>query len=717
MDESELREYIEHCICLRRDIDHVLEDYKLWKSGWTTYYAVDFSEIFAYVLPYENVENAPIGDSWVNDPVRQFYVLSRFFGRGNVILLEPYAIELRAFFDRLLTKPDEDLKNVLEDSVEKFRQVAERRASRDLLKLAQADRGLNPDEVEKILGFFQEQAPGLVAFVRGADLQPVHRLKRLLRKRVFISLEDVAEEVPLPHRDDVRRVYDRITTLRGVGRAQSNYIDARAIELTRLANLQLQAKTTRILLLTRSRTTMAVVHALSQKPEWEGMKPFVRHPRVFSPKYWPPTDHDDITIADLSLRRESLELFINSTEAFLSSPSEALAEGTVSATLEQVRKDWRDVEALATAFVTDGEMSVRPSTAPASPKRVAKELLDFLRDPERKFYDYVTSRVEQIFGDLRRERELLGVQLNAKVSEATLPGVMYGIEFESPTLRNRVADYGRRWSISFEEAATLYTVAPEEIVNDKEQVNDYERLLAMSVSLGAIRRWAIAERYAEHAMRFGKNQPVHEAQFFQAFCHRKRSRMGESPADSVKRMRAAKKMLDLAENGRKANNCPIDARYLKERAVLYLEWLDLVNVPENQSLREPDTPELKQIEELLRQADSVAGDDAKMKITIYNNFCYLYLNDLPERAADARMYLDELWDALERFGVKDPPSLIDDTVVWGRFKLTLNPERSFLETCNKRLTSIAKGQDLTPGERLTIERHCFEVASALSETA
>ncbi len=713
MVENDLREYIEHCIYLRRDIDHVIEDYELNKSGWTIHWAVDFSEIFAYVLPDKNVEKAPIGDSWVNDPVRQFYVLSRFFGRGSVILPDPYAIELRAFFDRLLAQSYDNLQNVLADSVDKFRQIAGGKDIHRLLNLADAQRGLNPQEVEKTIEFFQEQAPGLVAFARGADLQPVHRLKRLLRKRVFISLEDVAGEMPLPQRDDMRRVYDRITAMRPAASAQSNYIDARAIELIRLANRALRPKHTRIRLLTRSRTTMAVVDALSRRPEWEDVEPFVRHPRVFSPKYWPPKGHDEDSIAELKLRRESLEVFINSTEVFVDGGQ----TGSVPTTLEQVRKEWRDVEALATAFVKDGEMQVGPSNAPASPKVVAKKLLEFLRDPKRKFYEYVTSRVEDIFSELRRERELLAVQLNAEVKSETLPSVIYSIEFQSSTLHGRVAEYGRRWNISFDDAATLYVVGPEEKEKEQEDVDDYERLLAMSVSLGAIRRWAIAERYATYAMQFGKDKLMHEAHFLRAFCHRKNSRSGESPRRIIRRMKAAKGILDLAEKQRKDAGAAIDARYLKERAVLYLEWLDLLSVPENHGLREPETPTLQEIEDLLRQADDAAGDDAKMKITIYNNFCYLYLNALPDRAVDAKHYLDALQHALESYGPKDPPSLIEDTVVWGRFKLTANPERSFLKSCQQRLVSIAKGQDLTPSERETIERHCFDVASAIAGAA
>lgn len=703
MVESDLHEYIEHCIHLRRDIDHVIEDYTLATTGWTTHYAVDFSEIFAYVLPYENVENAPFGDSWVNDPVRQFYVLSRFFGRGEVILPEPYAIELRAFFDRLLMQSYQDLKNVLDESVEKFRRIADGKDSHRVLRLADANRGLRPEEVQATIRFFEEQAPGLVAFARGADLQPVDRLKRLFRKRVFIRIEEKIGEVPLPLRADVRRVYDLIGTVRAHASAQSNYLDARAIEEIRIANHKLQSEQARILLVTRSRTTMAVVDQLSKQPEWRGIKPFVRHPRVFSPKYWPANDHNDESIAELKLRRDSLEVFINSAK-------DAPGEGKVPASLEQIRKEWRDVEALATAFVRDGEMKVGPRNAVASPKRVAKQLLEFLRDPQRKFYEHVTTRVEQIFSELRRERELLAVQLHANVKDETLPSVMYSIEFTSPTLRRRLADYGRRWNISFDEAAALYEVPAE-------QVSDYERLLAMSVSLGAIRRWAIAERYATYAMQFASEVPVHEAHFFRAFCHRKNSRVGESTRRAVARMRAAKELLDTAETQRKADGARIDARYLKERAVLYLEWLDLVKASGNEALREADTPTLETIETLLREADAAAGDDGKMKITIYNNFCYLYLNDLPAREKDARQYLGDLQQALEHYGVKNPPSLIEDTVVWGTFKLAADEERSLLETWHRRLTSLAKGRDLTPGERETLERHYCEVANAIAGVA
>src|SRR4051794_17316597 len=98
MKVRELRTYVKHSQALLRDVDHVIDDYEREKHT-KTWYAVDFSEVFAYVLPYASHERAPFADSWGEDPLRQFYVLSQLFGRGNIVLLEPYAVELRGFFD------------------------------------------------------------------------------------------------------------------------------------------------------------------------------------------------------------------------------------------------------------------------------------------------------------------------------------------------------------------------------------------------------------------------------------------------------------------------------------------------------------------------------------------------------------------------------------------------------------------------------------------
>src|SRR3954468_10065465 len=86
---EELRRYIVHCTAVSRDITHVLEDYEFQKDDNKIEYAVDFSEIFSYALPDKTTERSPMADGWGEDSKLQFFVLSRFFERKNIILPEP----------------------------------------------------------------------------------------------------------------------------------------------------------------------------------------------------------------------------------------------------------------------------------------------------------------------------------------------------------------------------------------------------------------------------------------------------------------------------------------------------------------------------------------------------------------------------------------------------------------------------------------------------
>src|ERR1041385_6643339 len=100
---SDLSGYLRHCREVVRDIDHVLADHELQtKAGWTIHYAADFSEIFGFAHPFKNIPTASLANSWQDDPLRQYHGITIFFHRKNIILLEPYVLELHAHMQELM---------------------------------------------------------------------------------------------------------------------------------------------------------------------------------------------------------------------------------------------------------------------------------------------------------------------------------------------------------------------------------------------------------------------------------------------------------------------------------------------------------------------------------------------------------------------------------------------------------------------------------------
>jgi len=112
--------YIKSSKVIRRDYLDTLDDLRfLYEERGTIYYAVDFSEIYSYVLPGETFrEFMPFsGESEDVAQTRQTLALKLlFFGKPQepLVLLRPYAIELDAFlirsreetfFDTLKTLP------------------------------------------------------------------------------------------------------------------------------------------------------------------------------------------------------------------------------------------------------------------------------------------------------------------------------------------------------------------------------------------------------------------------------------------------------------------------------------------------------------------------------------------------------------------------------------------------------------------------------------
>src|ERR1041385_378361 len=712
---EEIRKYVHHCRALERDIDNVLEDYRVSTATkkWTIHYAVDFSEIFAYVLPEETHETAPFPDGWVTgDRLQQYYILARFFGRQKVILPEPYAVELRSFYDRLVTR---SIVTVLEDmagAVEDMKKLVASADSEEILRLAeeQRARNLSTKEVQKTISFFEKNALLLVASARGVRLEPFERLRRLLAERKFVSLESiVGSKIDL----DERYVEERFNALQrrrgGASHPAASLVDARAIEQIRVANKKLAQQKIAIRLVTRSQHMASVVAESSHLPGWEDVRPFVRHPRIFSAAYLPAAGLTAEFVKLLESRGESLSLFIRTAnDALRQRPGHLDGEHPdeqqqtailtqIRAMIGRIRDDWSNAEQLASTLSADGEQHFKET----DPETIARRLLQFVRE-RQELSKRVRERIRQIFRDARRGLGVLGVRLQSASSETVSHGsIIYPIEFITPALTDEIAGLADLWSVSVAAAEALFEVA------SADGTPDYDLFLALAVSLGAIGSWSIARRYADMAIAQAEADklPAHEAQFFSALCMRKALDESDAPDHVVSQIENAIQRIESAIRIRRQRHpdSSEDPRYLNELAVLKM-W----------ALRSGRTVGREEIENILERVLAVAPLREKLQLQALNNLTYLHLMP-PMNAEKAQHHLRMLEQRLTEKGYTraEWPPFILDTIDYANFRLRRDADVATLKDWLEELRSVVKHAHLSPREKEWVRSHLADIRDAL----
>lgn len=111
---SPLAHYIRDCRSLHKDIGLLIDDlrFQIDKKG-SIYYAVDFSEIHAYIVPEDSAHTMKLltYDDDELAQVIQHRALSRLLLKAprKPLLLEPYLIELKSWIDRIRRKNSKNL--------------------------------------------------------------------------------------------------------------------------------------------------------------------------------------------------------------------------------------------------------------------------------------------------------------------------------------------------------------------------------------------------------------------------------------------------------------------------------------------------------------------------------------------------------------------------------------------------------------------------------
>jgi len=667
---QELKTYAEHCKRLVRDINFVLSDQQLKDAGWTIFYAVDFSEIHSYVYPEPGLEPAPFfQDGWsgrtATDEVliTQFNILQHFFATERpLVLAEPHAVELWSFYyDDLPHLVLPRIADGLMQAIDSVGKSLGSEDSRHIIAIAEnveaSGRSLSDDEINFIIDFFQREAAHLVVFARGGELEPIDRMNDLLENAPFVDLADFVEfDADAIDNAIVEQRYEKLKRYRRNSRVSASFSDALAVEHIRLANQILSKEKKRILLLGRSKNLARILE--EEGDLWEPLGSIARHPRIFSRLYQPTADPK---MPALDRRRASLKLLIASaaTRAWRERAAHTESAGVLGSELdpdlkdliEQIQKEWNITNSLATAL--EKNENIVPRTDHAA---TAARLLEFLRNHERLF-DTAKERIAKLLAQTTRKHEILAFQLQTDPTEMRHGDVKYRFEFKDSNIATVIDRLVDKSLVSWTEATELFAAGLDSTSN-------YERLLAMAVSLGALERWQLAEQAAGRAVLEAEAEGVsaHESHFLKAVAIRKQK-------NTPQRLGLALADLDAAVIERRdAGLSTPDPRYLKEEATIKLIWSRKTLETEGEKYEDVYTPEL--ISDLLKRAMDLAIDQ-KLKVEILNNYCYLYATPPTVDETKARYYLAELEKTLAEWTPdrRSWPSPIRDTVAITHFQL------------------------------------------------
>lgn len=670
---SKIEKYARHCHRLVRDIDHVLQDQQLIREEWTLNYAVDFSEIHSYILP--EAEHRQSIDGWVRaDAVDQFVTLSRFFANQTLILPEPYARELEAFVRALVSQT---ITKELGQLVDTYSASNSQDAVEVQRLAAEAEqRHLTDDEIEKVISFFEHNGIILAARARGGGWNALDRLSALLSRRSFISLEEVTglDSISLDE-SAVRRSFLELESRRR-GHAAANYHDAVVIEQVRAANQ---------LLAPRKQLVLLVTHSIHMADVVDSGYGFVRHPRIFSAMYRPPSgDMADSFLLMLAARREALQLFLVAAQAALGRAENDLPDdrslSTISSMMSRIQEDWSSGENLASTLTGEGEKENEEN---------AFELLRMLRNRDDLVLA-VRGRLAQILHELQRFHSLIGFSLQSESSGGESAGsIPYDIDLEAPVLREHLAAMSKRWTSSLSESLDLLHLLAADAYAE------HDVLLSLAACLGAFGHWPVAAKYADLAVRqFSESgKSAYEAIFFASVCRRK-SVVGLQRSKVSAILREALHLLDECDASRQAK----DPRILHERALLLIALMD-----------EGESVTRDFIASLLHAALAL-DPPSRLRLQILNSRLVFEIRTHGE-AAQALVELQQ--ELSEQFDSRSIwPPLVVDTTIYAAFRLhgTTAPT-IVLQTWLEELRSVSA--ELSPQERVWVDRHLAEINAAL----
>lgn len=752
---EQLKKYVELCELLLEEISQNIKDIQFENNGGKIHYCVDFSEIYSYVYP----QNELFGlDSFLKEDFSNIktkriineYILETIFSCLNreLILLDPYTIELESFIHNLKFRTVNSIFQKAGDTLNQFEEMLNEEDINPIIKLANEikknERKLTTKEIEHCLRFFEKHLKSLIFLMEGISIQPLRRLKMLIEKKCFVNLShdiEVKLDIEANLNDGfANHWFETLNVARKNKRRSASFMDAVAIAIIRKVNDLLKDSGTKIILITQSKNMHKIFTDQLEDGLWDNYGGnILRHPRCFSPYHYPIKGNKLVDLELLHRRKEYLEFFVESVRndkvegKYDSLANEKELQNLLTEVINKLKTDWIRAEAF---YASISESTKYVSGEKSSTEKRVYEILSLLNNTE-EIRDLITKFIDEMELIFEKGNEFLGWVVHSgnhcareivdqMIMLESYPGKQvlasnklssfYSIQFSLEKLRDIMDDMGKQWEISWQDLVRLFREGLRTEIGD-----NYERLLAMSFTLSVLGKWELARKYCEKALTEGKKEmgiTLHEGYYFLAVCFR---RTAQLPSEYKKSL----ELLQEAQNiKKKIKNQPHyeDLRYLAERASVIYYWnkyIEKENGKSGRDVAEEKAPNIKVFLDICKRILEKEFDDRRLWVRIVNNLCFYYADEGgEEEKKEARILLNELKEyylSVQPDETRWSPSVID-TVVWASFKLN-QPELNFKELRNslERLNTLLRRPDVPVDDKYVINEHIQAIRSEIEK--
>lgn len=704
-DQIEIEEYRDRFTRLGRDLAHTIQAEE--SQEHEVAYAVDFSEIYAYLFPNKTAKEFCLFDD--DDlsiiSVFQDQALKRLFlnkhKKHKLVLLDSYAQEWKSFLENIARQEIGDILNDVHAAFKELENIQKDGEFNRLLQKFEKGQSLRDDEKEWLADFINTNAPNVLAVCSQRNSQIINRMQELDAKnfnslKEFLSSETIESTElvdfleSLDSNPRVNHYYEKILSDRhrhDYDNSASSHLDAIAIATVEQTNEFLRGKNIKLLLVTRSEAMHRVVEEEQQITKHEVMRQsfreekqgysFLRHPRTFC-------DFFQKEIIKEEQRIEKHKEYLGTVNVFIEACELSKDKGTMQE-LEQdedfqrkflnVRrlwKSWTRIDASLTA-AEEAKASESPKSLCRPNNEIAYKILRFCGNNGTGFREFLLDRVSSLAGMWKAEHQKLGVSLQGFAAEKfpekdelvaesrpikgsekyKLLNSFYSLNFYSKEANQflRKVDSSKQPNLNLLEVLDSVDLGKE-----LEPQANYERLLALAFILGAILGdWGLAKRYCKLAVDVFNNESEvlqFEANYFLSVCMRKERLSCKEREDAIKHLKKA------IEQRKKQKN-EESPRYLQEYSLQILLWHDCKCDKSNKGIpsRQEGLDLLAKSERILtekkEQQEQLSEEDNRLKIQICNNRLYYYVD--PKNKArtieQRRAILDEFKKL--RFLLKD----------------------------------------------------------------
>jgi len=714
---------------IRRDFQLIHRDLQFIQNGGVVYYAVDFSELFAYANPHATNREIKIfsDDNDHETSVIQYRALNQlFFTRRSLVMLPPYAFELELWINRIRTLGHEKLARTAASALAELKKlVGDQRFEKALKATADPATAGNQGELQRLFQYLSENAGHLLRLLDETSFEPQERMRTLLQSSTFNTLKSLGKGEVAATKDVMDRWVNLLHGTRAPSescstvdnedytwRSENTIRDAMAIAQVDAFNRS--SKNELLRLVTRSRSMLEQAQS-NESDYWNDIGGFpLRNTRLFA--LLSSFGSDEIESAVDAIKRiedatKAIDLFLTSYDDLNDAYPDETALASLQDQMETIKATWHKGSQLATSVDFETQPSrmkgfhkvidlfTNITNSQALTNAVIDELLHVVRKLDMGC-DYLGFEVQL----LSRGSDTI---INDKVDIPTdgggyrLKSRHYPMPFGISLSSKRVIEIAEKFR---QGEFTNLEALQESLSRSADEVAAHERLLLMSYVFALWGKWDVAYHYGCAAVTSGAvGSDKSEANFLIAVAEtRRRNADAESFANAFQRLG----VIPTDRGDRKA----LRLKCLAEKASIIFRWH---GVSGDHNTR----PRITDAVTYAREALTLADEDQSIKLFLLNNLCYFYVtrDSSSKKAYEFLNLFEKQVEAAMPVWTDRSPEILD-TQAWSQWVLRgkrLSPETLTQLTVYLR---YALGDPyLSVRQKETISRHLATISCEVVE--